>query len=150
MITSLISPLAVQVICREEPTDQLSPPLGAVRIISEPSTVKVMGIIRGELVAEGEGLISLRSIHARMARYRERVVILPLGGRQLRSNPARCAGFSAPFLNAISPTQTSWAGEMADGEGFEPSERLLAHTLSRRAHSTTLASILLGSRFSLN
>jgi hypothetical protein len=27
---------------------------------------------------------------------------------------------------------------MADREGFEPSETLLPHTLSRRAHSTTL------------
>ncbi len=32
---------------------------------------------------------------------------------------------------------------MADREGFEPSETLLPHTLSKRAHSTTLPSVRL-------
>ena len=31
---------------------------------------------------------------------------------------------------------------MADSEGFEPSVRLHAHSLSRRAHSTALATVL--------
>lgn len=33
---------------------------------------------------------------------------------------------------------------MADREGFEPSVTLLPHTLSKRAHSTTLTSVLGG------
>lgn len=33
---------------------------------------------------------------------------------------------------------------MADREGFEPSVTLLLHTLSKRAHSTTLTSVLGG------
>lgn len=32
---------------------------------------------------------------------------------------------------------------MADREGFEPSDTLLHHTLSKRAHSTTLPSVRL-------
>ncbi len=32
---------------------------------------------------------------------------------------------------------------MADREGFEPSVTLLLHTLSKRAHSTTLTSVLI-------
>jgi hypothetical protein len=35
---------------------------------------------------------------------------------------------------------------MADREGFEPSVRFTAHTLSKRAHSTTLPSVLCWSR----
>lgn len=33
--------------------------------------------------------------------------------------------------------------KMADREGFEPSVTLLLHTLSKRAHSTTLTSVLI-------
>ncbi len=43
----------------------------------------------------------------------------------------------------LSPQSLVWLLKMADREGFEPSVTLLPHTLSKRAHSTTLTSALL-------
>ncbi len=82
-----------------------------------------------------EGLISLRSIRAEcMAR---RPWSFDLSTRVARrsyghSNPIRYAHLaSRPSVNAITPTQTSWVGVMAEREGFEPSVTFLLRTLSK-------------------
>ena len=56
-----------------------------------------------------------------------------------RDTRALCARTSfSSRLEAMTPALARRAGVMADRAGFEPAETLLPHTLSKRAHSTTL------------
>ena len=56
--------------------------------------------------------------------------------------PLRSGRGSLPSLKRHDPTPASGSGVVADREGFEPSVTLPPHTLSKRAHSTTLTPAL--------
>ncbi len=57
-------------------------------------------------------------------------------------SPLRSEGVLGPPFKRHHPNPASRIGVMADRVGFEPTVLLPAHTLSKRAHSTTLTPVL--------
>ncbi len=96
----------------------------------------------GQRVAEDrEGLTPLRSVQAFWLRYSK---IARNCSPCVQTRLASARQRSRPAPKRHDPTPACGSGVMADREGFEPSVTLLPHTLSKRAHSTTLTPALGG------
>ena len=99
---------------------------------------------RKRRMVDRQGLTSLRSGQAECGLLLRRPRFFK--GRYKRpmlSNPFRCAQrVLGPALKRHDPTPACGSGVVADREGFEPSVTLPPHTLSKRAHSTTLTPAL--------